>query len=208
MKEQLRDNPPRFTGLSKGDSFQNQGQLLSDHFFDLPLYFKEQQRIYTVTMTSTDIANLTMANILTNLKEIKEANNVTVHTGDVEKANNSLSNTFYLDYDFPDLEMDFKSQVSLIILYSVTTALSVCGNALVLVVLTCGNRSKTDLTKFLLNMAVADLFMACFCIPFSFTNTMLGHWIFGEAMCPIVLFIQVTSVAVSIFTNMAIGIDR
>ena len=183
-------------------------QLLSDHFFDLPLYFKEQQRIYTVTMTSTDIANLTMANILTNLKEIKEANNVTVRTGDVEEANNSLSNTFYLDYDFPDLEMDFKSQVSLIILYSVTTALSVCGNALVLVVLTCGNRSKTDLTKFLLNMAVTDLFMACFCIPFSFTNTMLGHWIFGVAMCPIVLFIQVTSVAVSIFTNMAIGIDR
>ena len=91
-------------------------------------------------MTSNGIANLTMANILTDLKKIKEANNGTVHTGDVEETNNSLSNTFYLDYDFPDLEMDFKSQVSLIILYSLTTALSVCGNALVLVVLSSLNR--------------------------------------------------------------------
>ena len=104
--------------------------------------------------------------------------------------------------------MEFDSQVSLITLYSLTTALSVFGNILVILVLSCGNKCKTDLTKFLLNMDMADLLMACFCIPFNFTNTMLGHWIFGIRMCPIVLFIQTTSVAVSIFTNMTIGIDR
>ena len=159
-------------------------------------------------MASTNIPNFTIPNILVDLEKIAELNNTSVEKDNAEDGNYTLPNTFYVDYDYPDLEMDFKSQVSLITLYSITTALSVCGNALVLVVLTCGNRSKTDLTKFLLNMAIADLFMACFCIPFSFTNTMLGHWIFGVAMCPIVLFIQVTSVAVSIFTNMAIGIDK
>ena len=46
LKEQLRDNPPRFTGFSEGDSFQNQVQLLSDHFFDLPLLQGTAENIY------------------------------------------------------------------------------------------------------------------------------------------------------------------
>ena len=47
-----------------------------------------------------------------------------------------------------------------------------------------------------------------FNIIFSFTITMLGHWVFGSVACPLVKFMQVTSVAVSIYTNVAIGIDR
>ena len=50
--------------------------------------------------------------------------------------------------------------------------------------------------------------MAVFCMPFTFTQVMLGRWVFGALVCPFVLFIQVLSVAVSIFTNIAIGIDR
>ena len=113
-----------------------------------------------------------------------------------------------VEFDYPELELPYESQVSLIILYTATTALAVIGNLFVIIVLFFGNRSKTGLTKFLLNMSIADFFMACFCIPFNFTNTMLGHWIFGAAMCPVVLFIQVSSVGISIFTNTAIGIDR
>ena len=142
-------------------------------------------------------------------------NEVTILVGHNLSGNNNdelnysdyLQNVFF-EYDYPQLELPYKSQVSLITLYTATTALAVIGNLTVIIVLCFGNRSKTGLTKFLLNMAVADLFMACFCIPFNFTNTMLGYWIFGEAMCPIALFIQVTSVGISIFTNTAIGIDR
>ena len=113
-----------------------------------------------------------------------------------------------IKYDYPELELGYKSQGALITLYTVTAVLSVGGNLIVMVVLPCGTAHKTTLTTYLLNLALADLCMACFCIPFNFTNTMLGHWIFGAAMCPIVLFSQVTSVGVSIFTNTAIGWDR
>ncbi len=111
-------------------------------------------------------------------------------------------------YDYPQLELPYGSQISLICVYTITIILAVVGNLTAVFVLHFGNRSRTGLNKFLMNLAIADLLMACFCMPFTFTNTMLGHWIFGAAMCPVALFAQVTSVASSIFTNTTIGIDR
>ena len=114
----------------------------------------------------------------------------------------------WLEQDYPDWELPKDAQSLLIALYSITTLLAVVGNILVIAVLVFGNRVKTELTVFLVNLAVADLIMAFFCMPFTFTKVMLGRWMFGAFMCTYVSFMQVTSVAVSIFTNMAIGIDR
>ena len=100
------------------------------------------------------------------------------------------------------------SQVVLIILYSITTLLSVAGNIVVILVFTLGRRSRSDLRGFLINLAIADLIMAIFCMPFTFTMTMLSNWVFSEPMCPIVLYMQLVSVTASVCTNMAIGIDR
>jgi len=82
-------------------------------------------------------------------------------------------------------------QAALITLYSVTTAAAVIGNLLVLGVLAVGRRSRTDLRAYLQSLAVADLMMATFCMPFTFTTTMLHSWIFGAVMCPVVVFLQV-----------------
>jgi hypothetical protein len=99
-------------------------------------------------------------------------------------------------------------EVVLIILYSVTTALSVIGNLAAIVVFTVGRRSRTDLRWFLANLAAADLTMAIFCMPFTFTTTMLDSWIFSAPMCPIVMFFQMVSVLVSVCTSVAVGVDR
>ncbi len=104
--------------------------------------------------------------------------------------------------------LPIESQVTLIMLYTCTTLLSVIGNTLVILVFTLGKRSRSDLRLFLINLAVADLIMAVFCMPFTFTMTMLKNWIFSAPMCPIVLYTQVLSVTASVCTNMAIGIDR
>ncbi len=124
-----------------------------------------------------------------------------------------FSYDWYHNYNgsyFPPIQLEFpvEAQIALIAVFSLTALMSVIGNILVLIVLSLGTRSKTDLSKYLLNLAIADLCMACFCIPFTFTKSMLGYWVFGSDMCPLVLFMQVLSVAVSIFTNTAIGIDR
>ena len=104
--------------------------------------------------------------------------------------------------------LPYESQAVLIFFYTAATSLSVCGNIVAIVVLSIGKRSKTDLRGFLINLAVADLIMAIFCMPFTFTMTMLGSWIFSEPMCPIVLYMQTVSVTASVGTNMAIGVDR
>lgn len=107
-----------------------------------------------------------------------------------------------------DVSLPMGCKIVLILLYSLTTLLSVVGNLVVIVVFTFGRRSRTDLRAFLINLAIADLIMAMFCMPFTFTVTMLNDWIFSAPMCPIVLYMQTVSVSVSVFTNMAIGIDR
>jgi len=99
-------------------------------------------------------------------------------------------------------------QSVLIVLYTLTTALSVVGNVLAIIVFTAGRRSRTDLRWFLVNLAAADLVMAVFCMPFTFTMTMLGHWVFSAPMCPVVLFLQTVSVTASVFTSVAVGMDR
>ncbi|XP_033740504.1 QRFP-like peptide receptor [Pecten maximus] len=96
----------------------------------------------------------------------------------------------------------------LTVLYTLTTVFSITGNVFVVLVFVRGRRSRTDLRPFLINLAAADLMMALFCMPFTFADVILGRWLFPEVLCPLVLFVQIFSVAASVFTNMAIGIDR
>ena len=94
------------------------------------------------------------------------------------------------------------------VMYALATILSISGNILVVLVFTKGRRCRTDIRPFLINLAVADLIMAVFCMPFTSTYVMMTYWVFTEPLCPIVLFFQNLSVSASVFTNMAIGTDR
>lgn len=93
-------------------------------------------------------------------------------------------------------------------IYTLACVLGVAGNISSLIVFAVGQRCNTDISGFLINLAVADLAMTLICIPFSFTTAMLQEWIFPEVMCPILLFTQLLSVTVSVYTNTAISIDR
>jgi hypothetical protein len=104
--------------------------------------------------------------------------------------------------------LSYNSEIGLIVLFTLTTTFSIIGNGFVIIVFARGRRSRTDLRPFLINLAICDLIMAIFCMPFTFIYTMMNTWIFSEPMCPIVLFVQPLSVSGSVFTNMAIGIDR
>ena len=101
-----------------------------------------------------------------------------------------------------------ESLSGLMVLYILTTLLSITGNIFVVLVFAKGRHSRTDLRPFLINLAVADLVMAFFCMPFTFADTILGQWVFYKPLCTLVLFVQLFSVAASVMTNMAIGIDR
>lgn len=99
-------------------------------------------------------------------------------------------------------------QVILIILYSTTAFISLGSNIITIIVLLKGNHLSSELSTFLINLAVSDIAMAIFSIPFTYTGFMLGRWIFPPGLCPVVQFAQLCSVFVSVWTLTAIGIDR
>ncbi|XP_075215220.1 RYamide receptor-like [Lycorma delicatula] len=113
------------------------------------------------------------------------------------------------DYDYPSLEVvEPPIQAALVLLFSVTATLSLSGNLTVIIILSLGKRSSGDLKAFLINLAVSDVTMAIFSIPFTYTMFLLGRWVFAPWFCPIVMAMQHVSVIVSVYTLMAIGIDR
>ncbi|XP_077988219.1 QRFP-like peptide receptor [Glandiceps talaboti] len=119
--------------------------------------------------------------------------------------NNQSHGNFSFYYD---LALNIESQYVLICAFTFNMLMSICGNIVLLYVLICGKSTRSDLNAFLINLAVADLLIAVFCMPFTFPTIMLGHWIFGKAMCPTTIFLQQVSVIVTIGTLTAVGIDR
>ena len=108
-----------------------------------------------------------------------------------------------------DFEIATKwQQYFLVILYSMTAAIALLGNVLAIVVLMRGKRSSRDLRLFLVNLSLSDILMSVFSIPFTYTNFILGRWIFPPETCPLVQSMQVLSVFVSIYTLAIIGVDR
>lgn len=100
------------------------------------------------------------------------------------------------------------TQAVLVVVYATTALLSILGNLLVIVVFVIGRQPRTSLRRYLASLAVSDLIMAIFCMPFTFSYTMLNHWIFGPFVCTVVLYMQAVAVTASVGTSTAVAVDR
>ena len=106
------------------------------------------------------------------------------------------------------LEMSDDEQLFLTILYGAAIAIAVAGNLAVILVFLFGRRWNSDLSIFLVNLAFSDIVLSVFCMPFTMSQVVKHHWQFSDALCPIVLFLQLSSVIASVYTLVAIGVDR
>ncbi|XP_041357708.1 cholecystokinin receptor type A-like [Gigantopelta aegis] len=95
-----------------------------------------------------------------------------------------------------------------IALYSIIFLLSVTGNILIIVTLIQNKRMRTVTNVFLLNLAISDLLLAVFCMPFTLVPVLLQNFIFGAVMCVMIRYLQAVSVGVSCFTLVAISMER
>lgn len=75
-----------------------------------------------------------------------------------------------------------------IFLYVLIFLISVLGNLLIIIVLMLNKRMRTVTNCFLLSLAVSDLMMAVFCMPFTLIPNILEDFIFGAAMCKTVTY--------------------
>ncbi|XP_043266787.1 cholecystokinin receptor type A-like [Venturia canescens] len=93
-------------------------------------------------------------------------------------------------------------------LYAIIFLLSVIGNCLVLVTLARNKRMRTVTNVYLLNLAVSDLLLGVFCMPFTLLGQILKNFVFGLVMCKLIPYFQAVSVSVGVWTLVAISLER
>ena len=98
--------------------------------------------------------------------------------------------------------------VLLSIFYGSVSVLAVLGNSLLIYIVSTTRIMHTVTGFFIANLALADVTIGLFAIPFQFQAAVLQRWVLPDFMCPICPFIQIVSVNVSVFTLTAIAIDR
>ncbi|KAK3780902.1 hypothetical protein RRG08_052059 [Elysia crispata] len=74
--------------------------------------------------------------------------------------------------------------------YILIFLLSVVGNILVIVTVIQNKKMRSLTNVFLLNLSVSDLLLSVFCMPFTLIPIYLKDFIFGEAMCIMVRYLQ------------------
>lgn len=78
----------------------------------------------------------------------------------------------------------------LIVIYIIIFIAAVVGNLLVIFTLVHNKRMRTVTNVFLLNLAVSDLLLAVFCMPFTLIPMFLQNFIFGATMCVLIRYLQ------------------
>ncbi|XP_069952389.1 uncharacterized protein [Cherax quadricarinatus] len=92
--------------------------------------------------------------------------------------------------------------------YVIIFLLGVVGNTLVIVTLLQNRKMRTITNVFLLNLAFSDLLLGVFCMPFTLVGSLLRDFIFGPIMCRLIPYFQAVSVSVSVWTLVAISLER
>jgi len=83
------------------------------------------------------------------------------------------------------------------------------GNILVVVVVIRNREQYASTTNiFIVNLAIADLAFLVFCVPFHAVTYSPDSWPFGNVVCKLVHGIQFASMAASIYTLVAMSLDR
>lgn len=115
-------------------------------------------------------------------------------------------------------------QILAYISYNLIFLLALLGNSLVLIVLLFGERGKSgaspqtssgggggrgSVTNLLIaHLALADLLLALFCVPFSYNTILLQYWPFGPVLCTLLAFAQPICVFLSAYTLVLLALDR
>ncbi|XP_037660960.1 neuropeptide FF receptor 1 isoform X2 [Choloepus didactylus] len=95
-----------------------------------------------------------------------------------------------------------------IVAYVLIFLLCMVGNALVCFVVLRNRHMRTVTNTFILNLAVSDLLVGIFCMPTTLVDNLITGWPFDNATCKMSGLVQGMSVSASVFTLVAIAVER
>ncbi|XP_069949312.1 uncharacterized protein [Cherax quadricarinatus] len=99
----------------------------------------------------------------------------------------------------PDAASLVASEWARIVGFSLIFVVGVVGNVLVVVTLLHHRNLRTVTNVFLLNLAVSDLLLGVFCMPFTLVGSLLQDFVFGTLMCRLIPYMQVLMALISPF---------
>ncbi|XP_077288482.1 tachykinin-like peptides receptor 99D [Arctopsyche grandis] len=94
------------------------------------------------------------------------------------------------------------------LLFWVMVTVATGGNLIVIWIVLAHKRMRTVTNYFLVNLSIADTMVSTLNVTFNYWYMMNADWPFGALYCKISQFVSVLSISASVFTLMAISIDR
>uniref|UniRef100_H2YET0 G-protein coupled receptors family 1 profile domain-containing protein n=1 Tax=Ciona savignyi TaxID=51511 RepID=H2YET0_CIOSA len=121
--------------------------------------------------------------------------------------------TYSGDGDYPTNQEAALAAIIVPIFFSLIFCVGLIGNSLVITVMMKMYRYQAqhglnNTNRFILNLAISDLFFLIFCVPFQATIYSLPSWPFGSFMCSFCEVCQNVTMIASIFTLVALSFDR
>lgn len=99
-------------------------------------------------------------------------------------------------------------QVLWTLLFAGMVVVATGGNLIVIWIVLANKRMRTVTNYFLVNLSIADAMVSTLNVTPNYTYMLNSHWPFGTLYCKISQFVAVLSISASVFTLMAISIDR
>ncbi|XP_064827328.1 neuropeptide FF receptor 2-like [Oncorhynchus masou masou] len=98
--------------------------------------------------------------------------------------------------------------VVFIVSYLLIFLVCMVGNGVVCFIVLRSKNMRTVTNLFILNLAISDLLVGIFCMPTTLVDNIITGWPFGSLVCKLSGMVQGISVAASVFTLVAIAVDR
>uniref|UniRef100_A0A667Y373 Pyroglutamylated RF-amide peptide receptor n=1 Tax=Myripristis murdjan TaxID=586833 RepID=A0A667Y373_9TELE len=105
-------------------------------------------------------------------------------------------------------ELPYSAKITFVIMYVVIFVLALVGNSLVVYTVVKKRTMQTATNIFICSLAVSDLLITFFCIPFTLLQNISSEWLGGVLVCKAIPFVQTTAIVTGILTMTCIAIER
>ncbi|XP_053311543.1 LOW QUALITY PROTEIN: pyroglutamylated RF-amide peptide receptor [Spea bombifrons] len=105
-------------------------------------------------------------------------------------------------------ELPVRTKIAFVTICVLIFVLALFGNSLVLYVVTRSKAMRTVTNIFICSLALSDLLIAFFCIPFTMLQNISSNWLGGAFACKMVPFVQSTAIVTEILTMTCIAVER
>lgn len=93
-------------------------------------------------------------------------------------------------------------------IFALLAVVGFCSNFLVLLVVICNRSLRSTTNIFMANLALADLLFIVICLPFNVITYSSNEWPFPHIWCHFISYTMHVAASASIFTLVAISVDR